>query len=516
MRADVFLENDSHGMSLLSSSVVDRAIAAGLGNDAPFVEAHEVVLGLLVGDDSFIARVVVNEPLTNAEREEWIAHYRTWLSVPCGRLLVCGGFDPDVLGWWKEGKTKGVRDIAVPAGKYLVDVYTYLHSMNGRVILSDVLEVKLGEWFRQDHAGRSFPAWVAGELAVFPEFDPGHEAEWKKLADSVAKGTLAVEKAPLDWVSFVVHLQAFDPKATLDEPEEGTWFGAGQGMRRPARFPMGISSTAEDPEYREALKELFPKKPPPPPEPVEVFSQIGSLPLVPVTGGPVVVPAAAIAQVYRLGWFTAAFVHPEWRLEGPGVKHLAQFFVDPALPAVVGDALHVRFAGGVPFNILNRVKKVGPEPWTHVPAGTTLELVTRSLQEKDASLGGPGFTRYRGKIEVKDGQRVWAITEAFPPVSADVLRRAIALSAASESDHRLVLTSEDEAQRVLDAFRARSLGKIYPWIRLERKGAELRLSQVEENTIQFIAAAGFRLMFSTVWPHEPEPEDEDEGGEEDE
>jgi hypothetical protein len=498
-------------MSLLSSSVVDRVVADRRGNDGQFVTAHQAVLGLLVGDDQFIARVVVDEPLSQAEQDEWIAHYRWALDVPCGRLLVCGGFDPDVIGWWRDGLhgRKGVKEIAVPPGKYLVDVYTYLHSMNGRMILSEVLGEKLGEWFRKDHPGRAFPAWVAGELAMFPEYDPGHEDEWKALAGSVKGGKLAVETTPLDWVGFVVHLQPFDPKAALTEPEEGDWFGAGQGMRRPARFPLGLSSAAHDPEYREALKALLPPKPAPPPPPVEVFSHVGALSLVPITGGTVNVPAAAIARVYRLGWFTASFVHPELRLEGPGVQDLARYFADPAIPEVVGDALQVRFAGAAGVSILNRVKKIGAEPWSHVPAGTTLELATRELAQPDTSLGGPGFLRFRGTISVQGGERIWTIREAFPTVSAEALRRALALSAASESDHRLVLSNEDEAKRVHDAFRTRSRGKIYPWIKLERKGAELRLSQAEENTIQFIAQEGFRSMFSSVWPCQIEEVDEE-------
>jgi hypothetical protein len=199
------------------------------------------------------------EPLRTEEREEWIAHYRWALKVPCGTLLVAGGFDPDVLGQWlEEGEHDGVQAVDVPPGHYLVDVYTYLHSMNGRVILEQEWEEKLGAWFRRDHPRRAFPSWVAGELSMFHEEDPGHEAEWDRLAASVAKGTLKVETDPLDWVGFLIHLQPFDPSAALTEPEDGDWFGAGQGLRRPTPFPLGVSSReVKDPEYREALSALL-------------------------------------------------------------------------------------------------------------------------------------------------------------------------------------------------------------------------------------------------------------------
>jgi hypothetical protein len=44
----------------------------------------------------------------------------------------------------------------------------------------------------------------------------------------------------------------------LTEPEEGDWFGAGQGLRRPTRFPLGVASReAQDDEYHGALEPLI-------------------------------------------------------------------------------------------------------------------------------------------------------------------------------------------------------------------------------------------------------------------
>jgi hypothetical protein len=258
MRKDVYVSNDSGGMSILSRSVLERVIDDSRENDGAFVRAQEAILGSLVGDDSFIARVVVDEPLLEEEEREWIAHYRWALKVPCGTLLVAGGFDPDVLGQWLEdGRHDGVQAVDVRPGTYLVDVYTYLHSMNGRVILEEMWQEKLGAWFRRDHPGRALPSWVAGELSMFNEEDPGHEAEWKDLAASVDAGTLDVEVDPLDWIGFLIHLQPFDASAPLTEPDDGDWFGAGQDLRRPAPFPLGVPAVeARDPEYREALSAL--------------------------------------------------------------------------------------------------------------------------------------------------------------------------------------------------------------------------------------------------------------------
>jgi len=248
------------------------------------------------------------------------------------------------------------------------------------------------------------------------------------------------------------------------------------------------------------------------PQPVEVFSHVGELALQPVTGDKVALPAAAVARVYRLAWFTTASVHPELRLEGPGVADLAKHFAGVALPAVEAGALLIRFPGGAGFSTLNKVGKVGAEPWSHVPAGTTLELATRPLEGGDETLGGPGFSRFRGTIDVVGGECIWTIRETFPRVSADVLRRALALSAAAESDDRLTLADEKEAKRVYEAFKARWAYKVYPWMKLTLTGAELRLAPGDTSVIHYVALAGFRAMFESVWPHDPEPEDEDLDG----
>jgi hypothetical protein len=256
MRKDVFVENDSGGLSLLSSAIVDRLIDDRRENDPQFVLDHQVVLGSLVGDDPYVARVIVGEPLSADEDEQWIAHYRWALEIPCGRLLLCGGFDPDVLSHWRDvGADASVREVAVPPGHYLVDAYTYLHTMNGRVLADDVWKEQLGAWFRRDHPDHPFPSWLAGELCLFSEQDPGHEREWNNVTASMAQGTLAIDIATRDWVSFVFHLQPFDATALGTPPEDG-WFAPEEGLRRPARFPLGIPAQVRDPIHRQTLADI--------------------------------------------------------------------------------------------------------------------------------------------------------------------------------------------------------------------------------------------------------------------
>jgi|GEM_PF-6509727 len=151
MRQDRYIDNDSGAYSILPSWVVPKVIDDGRENDAKFVKKHQAILQSLVGDDSFIARVVVDEPLTDAEQREWISRVRWPLRVKCGKLLISGGYDPDVIAELEEDEESFIM---VPAGDYVVEVFTYLDTMSGRVHRErwgkDGL---LGAWFRHDHPG---------------------------------------------------------------------------------------------------------------------------------------------------------------------------------------------------------------------------------------------------------------------------------------------------------------------------------------------------------------------------
>jgi hypothetical protein len=257
MRHDRFIINDSGGYSILSSAVLARVIEDQRENDRQFVDGHEVILQSLVGDDSFVARVVVDEPLTEQEQEEWISRVRCPLQVPCGKLLISGGFDPDVLADQAQDEAEFVH---VPAGQYVVEVLTYLHTMNGRV-LRDRWEkgALLGAWFRRDHPGRAFPSWVAAEMVRSPEEDPGHEDEWRRLADSVRAGELRIDLSPLSWVGIVVHLLPKGEGIGLSEPGPDGWFPEDAGLRHPSRCPLGVPTEVDDQETRHQLSDILPK-----------------------------------------------------------------------------------------------------------------------------------------------------------------------------------------------------------------------------------------------------------------
>jgi hypothetical protein len=63
MRRDVFIENDSGGLSVIAAGAADEIIEDGRENDLQFVERHQALLLKLYGDDSLPVRIVVDEPL---------------------------------------------------------------------------------------------------------------------------------------------------------------------------------------------------------------------------------------------------------------------------------------------------------------------------------------------------------------------------------------------------------------------------------------------------------------------
>jgi hypothetical protein len=519
MRQDVYVGNDSGGLSVLSSSVVERVVDDARNDDKQFVAAHEAILGMLAGDSAFVARVVVGEALTADEQEQWIAHYRWALKVPCGRLLLCGGLDPDGLAQWLENGESGyVREVAVPKGHYIVDVYTYLHTMNGRVITGDVWKEKLGAWFRRDHARRAFPSWVAGELCMFPDEDPGHEKQWGDITSAVETGQLNIETEPLDWVGFLFHMQPFDARSTLTPPGDDGWFAAEEGLRKPARFPLGVPADTRDPVYRAALEELIGADDaddgdePPEITPFDVLVRTDKLPLAKIEGGPVEISPKRLASLYRLAWFATAAAIPELRVEGENAGNLSRLF--EGWPNLVargeGRLLRLSFPQTARWGNLGTLEDAHPDTWTYFASGSVLELATFPPNDGEGQTAPPGSLRFRGVTEGRVDPCVWKIAESYPPVDADTLRAALALSEAAENGKTLVLASPEEAQQVHGAFSARWGEMLVHDNPVRRKAATIGLKKKEKSVLYMFAAEAFRARYARVWPCFTDDDEQDD------
>ncbi len=492
MRQDVYIENDSGGMSILSASVVDRAIADP--GDPSLVTAHEAVLVSLEGDDSFIARVVADEPLTAEENEQWICRIQTRLTVPCGRLLVCGGFDPRSLAAFKEdGPSDTVREVRVLPGEYRVDVYTHLATMTGRV-LRERWDEKLGTWFRRQHKRRPFPSWLAGELARSPEDDPGHEKEWGKLKASVAAKKLGIDTSTLDWVGYVIHLQAPDAMAQLSPTERG-WFATDVGFRRPARCPLGLPAVgAEDPEVRHELQAILPRKPtptpvsPPPGRAAPVLSQLPEP--VWIEGGAVTMPAERIDHLARIAWFCDRDVDAAVIVTlPPGANWAPKLKADtPAIVSAAEASVQIGFP-----------EAQGPNstlPWTadlgrslaKLPDGTVLDVGFADTGSPEVTSGNH---RWRGAVR---GGR-WSITHAWPAVKRAVVEEALGL--VDELKRGKGIRARDAAEA--DALLQVATGDEYlSSVGIGRRGLVLTVAR-QPFYLPYIARVAFRRRLGGAW-----------------
>lgn len=127
MRRDVYIENDSGGFSVVAADTVDAIIEDARSDDAGFVTSYKALLLMLYGDDSLPVRIAVDEPLDPDEEAQWLARVSWRIDTSDARILVMGGFDPDVLSWWKDdhggqGDGRGVAEFQAAPGSWRVDV----------------------------------------------------------------------------------------------------------------------------------------------------------------------------------------------------------------------------------------------------------------------------------------------------------------------------------------------------------------------------------------------------------
>lgn len=232
-RVDLEVYNEATGFMIASAGLHGQDFSGVDSEDQEWLQAIKDGVFLpftLVQDDPFTIRVVVDEPLSPREQDEWVGHSRHKLRVPDGRLVVIGG-GPEYL--WGEDMEEFTRFLDVPPGDYLAELYTYYQGINGSYCLNRAGPSEpIGGYFRRTRPGEAFPLWLHNECADDPEADPGHEEEWQgKESD------YETEQPP--YVGFLLRLSSPGEAPELPPMEDG-WFEIGVGARRPARCPMGV------------------------------------------------------------------------------------------------------------------------------------------------------------------------------------------------------------------------------------------------------------------------------------
>ncbi|MBL1175524.1 hypothetical protein [Pantanalinema sp. GBBB05] len=252
MRRDVYIVNDAGGWSVVAAGALDEIIQDDRNQDDQFVQAFSAALFGIEGDDYSVVRIVANEPLTEAETAEWVGRVQWRINTNDGKILISSGFDPDCLAEWQEqGETEYVKEITVPPGDYQVSFYTYLHSMNGAIWLSDFCKdlpfPKLLPWFQQDHPGEPLPTWAVTML------DDEDFPDAPSISAAIKSGQLAIHHQPVHWIGYLIHVLPFESGMTLDTPEFG-WFETRRWVRVPATCPLGI--VTDCPDDRQTQRDL--------------------------------------------------------------------------------------------------------------------------------------------------------------------------------------------------------------------------------------------------------------------
>ena len=232
-RFDLVIYNESTGFIITSQGLCGQDFSDIESEDKAWGKAIREGVFLpfeLVQDDGFIIRVVIDEPLSEQERDEWVGFTSHKLRIPDGKLAVIGG---GLEFLWGEDMDEFARFQEVPPGDYLAEVYTYLQGVNGSFCLDKAKPREpLGAYFRRTRPGEPFPLWLKNECASDPAIDPDHKKEWK-----TAEADYETDQPP--YVGFLLRLAPLSETPAPPKMEDG-WITVGQNARRPDKCPLGL------------------------------------------------------------------------------------------------------------------------------------------------------------------------------------------------------------------------------------------------------------------------------------
>jgi hypothetical protein len=509
MRRDVYIENDSGGLSVIAGDAVDAIIADQRSDDLKFVKEFKVLLLELYGDDSMPVRFVIDEPLRPDEEQQWLARATWRIDATDGRLLVTGGFDPDVLAWWKDetggdGDGRGVAIESVPPGALRIDLYAHVGSMNGREILCEARE-KPGTAFRRSHPDRPFPLWLANLLEFSGEDDPGHEPEWSKVRESIASGALTIETDGKAAIGFLVHVRPddFNPG---DAPDSG-WFERDVNARVPAVFPIGLETDVRDgniEHFRDGLldRKASEQEMPVVSDTVEIMEAWTGDPLTAIAGNS---PAISLvpADAFWLYWLAALTSDSSPRFEY-WITPKGQWSAPEATPdygvidkgAVIALRPSSAMGGWGLWHGARRAAVV----LNTVPEGSSIDLAMAPHERHDGEHVDEAIGRAMYSGVIRNGRL--ELTEASPAIDRATLADALDFAGRLVT-RELILVRETER----DVFDLNAAIYAAGDDTLVWDGDAVGLAESDDRMLRMLASPVFRARFGHQWKCD---EDEDD------
>lgn len=479
-RADVHVPNESDGLVFASASLRGSGLAPGDRSWAGAVATCQLLPLSVESEDPANVRVVVGDELTAEEQASWVGRVRGGLSLPDGRLALCGGvaYVLEAADWAAEQACV----VEVPPGDYAATVLCYASAPNGRRCREAAgSRERLGAWFRRTRPGQAMPAWLHDRCAGDPDEDPGHQRQWRQ----------ARERGGGRVVDLLLHLVPTRSPQPVAVAEHG--FAEATDCRLPPVFPLGLPVV--DLQGLETEEEGGGE------DGVDVVASAGSeapapaagLAPQPIPSGPVEVPVVRLARLARLAWLCHPYAQPSLRVTFPG-RAPALEDVEGATLRREGPALRVEFDDtGQPQGALEPLLAVASR-LEALPDGCLIELDT--ADPRRAPEPRPvGLHRYRGEVAAGS----WRIAEAYPAVDAATLREALALTEALERPRRLLLRDEAEAERVEGRVRQHA-PYVLQFPGLQRSGAELLLGKRDPAAFLEVVRRLFWLRYAGTWP----------------
>lgn len=495
-RHDLDIYNEAYAFSVTCQSALDQIMQSDDDMKGLF-QKRLVIAQELVQDDEFNARVVVGDELLPDE-EGWLGRATGILHIPCGKLLVCAGFDLDTLyDFNRMGQNEYVHPLDVPPGTYLIDIYTYVNGINGGFCLPDT--VKLGAWFRSSYPDMPFPLWLASICEQDPAQDPGHEDIWADMEQALEDGQLMLDTDATALIDFVLQLRPLgkDVKlSSIDDAEDG-FFAPHAGTRLPAQFPLGVrSSTLPQNDYEMGiLDEAEDDKPSQTDTGVtsdaafvqRVLSNFSGHRIEDLQGGSLSQPIDLLQQLARLTWFCDSEADFVLYIRTPqGATQTLDWPFTADLPRPQDDEFYL----GIPWHSTQQCALAIQEVSdfiTNLPENSQIDFISAN---EDASLEA-GCQCYQGVI--CNGR--WHINASYPAMSRDTLAAALDLCRTVDQPGPLYAQSEAEAIAIMDAAERSELFMI-DFTRPHRNGRQIT---IDDDCKISLALLFFRQRFRDTW-----------------
>ena len=495
-RHDLDIYNESYAFSVTCQSALQQIMHSDDDMKGLF-QKRLVIAQELVQDDEFNARVVVGDELLPAE-EGWLGRVTGILHIPCGKLLVCAGFDLDALYDFNSmGQNEYVHPLDVPPGTYQVDIYTYVNSINGGFCLPDT--VRLGAWFRSSYPNAPFPLWLASICEQDPTQDPDHEEIWADMEQALADGRLTLDTDTTALIDFVIQLRPFGKDvqlSSIDDAEDG-FFAPHAGARLPHQFPLGVRASSLPPNDYEMgiLDDAEDEKPSQTETGVtadaafiqRILTNFSGYRIEDLQGGPLQQPLDLLQQLARLTWFCdsdADFVLYIRTPQGSAQSLDWPFTDDLARPQ--DDEFYL----GIPWHSVQQRALAIQEVSNFIatlPENSQIDFISAN---EDANLEA-GRQCYQGTI--RNGQ--WHVHASYPAMRRDTLAAALDLCRTVDQPGPFYAQSEAEAVAVMEAAERSELFMI-DFACPHRNGRQIT---IDDDCKISLALLFFRQRFRGTW-----------------